>query len=762
MEDAPDEPHDMERRPHANAKEPDRAAGGGDIAQDEGAFSRHGRHEISWNSAAHPTNSITTATPNMGPRTECLPNQPSSPPSLISAAAFSTNNETIRGEKRGLDRVTVVMKSRSQSVDDSSASELSVMSDLDPDTSYWRKQHPQERRLGVVGSWGMTTSTIPPTSVVSDHNPTTEGGDMDDESYLSGSIGQVIREIDDTLRMKIDWSDHKSESQSQVSNISGINRTDDNFFTESNDEIMSNRILCHPDDVVQSRDIGTSHDDIIPETFVVPRSLDYEIRASVSNTTMVDNNYSRDHSDFMSYEHTDKIRALVMFHVFVCWYMCAKINWHHQDVASIAFSVVGVMIICVLSSLSSRSKLFRDTRPGVQLRFWIHLCFSRKTALLVIYMISWVHLCDGYYGSSCEWIESLRVVLFDRPKMTMTGAFGGVQMRVRHEESISLDRDKSFPRVIQTLSWKDDKLDMDVLTESGSCVLSPRPRIVQLVMLNAESRQKQKEDSTPVANTLSLPAPFLEPHPRVISLDIFLPDSMENGATSSSHQCIDNSTLFPMFHDADESSIHSIGTLNMSKSKRVVSRKFPKETMHTLRTGTNIRLLVSLARSILLDRLTTLKKNMSGKVIQTVVLYNGVTTRIHALAQTWCAFVTGVRDTYIAKFKIAYQRKKDCIVVGFQKECMKLSRVRLSIVHEARSVKKRVASNVGTLYNTLVIQLKSSRNQIHSFWLLMKDKYASTFRLVWEVSTGQRAYVNYAHYRNDWNAFHLPPYVQEL
>eukprot|EP00978_Attheya_sp_CCMP212_P047752 scaffold425921_cov71-Attheya_sp.AAC.2 len=61
MEDVPDEPHDMERRSHANAKEPDRAAGGGNSAQDEGAFSRHGRHEISWNSAAHPTNSTTTA-----------------------------------------------------------------------------------------------------------------------------------------------------------------------------------------------------------------------------------------------------------------------------------------------------------------------------------------------------------------------------------------------------------------------------------------------------------------------------------------------------------------------------------------------------------------------------------------------------------------------------------------------------------------------------------------------------------------------------
>eukprot|EP00978_Attheya_sp_CCMP212_P047751 scaffold425921_cov71-Attheya_sp.AAC.1 len=117
------------------------------------------------------------------------------------------------------------MKSRSQSVDDSSASELSVMSDLDPDTSYWRKQHPQERRLRVMGSWGMSTTTNPLTSVVSDHNHDTEGGDMDDESYLSGSVGQVIRAMDDTLRMKIDWSDHENESQSQVSNITGINRT---------------------------------------------------------------------------------------------------------------------------------------------------------------------------------------------------------------------------------------------------------------------------------------------------------------------------------------------------------------------------------------------------------------------------------------------------------------------------------------------------------------------------------------------------------
>eukprot|EP00978_Attheya_sp_CCMP212_P009363 scaffold22122_cov55-Attheya_sp.AAC.2 len=266
MEDVPDEPRDAERRPHLNAvstKEPDRAAGGGDRVQDEGSISRHGRHEISWNSAAHPTTSTTTAAATL----ECLPNQ--SPPTLASeaAAAFSTNNETIRGEEHDLDRVTVVMKSRSQSVDDSSASELSVMSDLDPDTHYWKKQHPQERRLGVVGSWGMTN---PPTSVVSDHNHDTESGDMDDESYLSGSVGQVIRAMDDTLRMKIDWSDHENESQSQVSNITGINRTDDNFFTESNDEIMLNRI-CQPDDVVQSRDIGTSHDDIIPETFVAPR-----------------------------------------------------------------------------------------------------------------------------------------------------------------------------------------------------------------------------------------------------------------------------------------------------------------------------------------------------------------------------------------------------------------------------------------------------------------------------------------------------------
>eukprot|EP00978_Attheya_sp_CCMP212_P009364 scaffold22122_cov55-Attheya_sp.AAC.3 len=345
----------------------------------------------------------------------------------------------------------------------------------------------------------------------------------------------------------------------------------------------------------------------------------------------------------------------------------------------------------------------------------------------------------------------------------MKGAFGGVQMRVRHEESISLDPDKYFPRVIQTLSWKKDELDMDdCLVESGGCVLSPRPRIVQLVLLNAESRQKQQEDSAPVANTLSLPAPFLEPHPRVISLDIFLPDSMENGATSSSHQCIDNFTLFPMSHDADKSSMHSIGTLNMSKRKTGVSHKFPTERMDAHRTGTNVRLPISLARSILLERFTTLKKNMLGIVIQTVVLYNGVTSSIHALAQTWCAFVTGVRDTYIAKFKVAYQHQKDRIVVSFQKECMKVSRVRLSIIHIARSVKKRMASNTGTLYHTIVIQLKSSGNQVHSFWLLMKDKYASTFRLVWEVSTGQRAYVNYAHYRNDWNAFHLPPYVQEL
>jgi hypothetical protein len=140
------------------------------------------------------------------------------------------------------------------------------MSDFDPDISSWRREHPQERRLRVVGSWEMINA---PTSVVSDQNHATEGGDMDDESYLSGSVGQVIRAIDDALRVKIDWSDHENESQSHVSNSTGTNRTNDNFFTESNDEIMSNRI-CPPDDV-PSRDIGISQEDIRPETFASPR-----------------------------------------------------------------------------------------------------------------------------------------------------------------------------------------------------------------------------------------------------------------------------------------------------------------------------------------------------------------------------------------------------------------------------------------------------------------------------------------------------------